>query len=187
MTEKEKMLAGLDYMAFDEELTEDRFKAKVLCHQYNALSPAEKEQQSILLKELLGEVSDAWIEPNFFCDYGYNIHLGKGFYSNHNCVILDCAPVKIGDNVLLGPNVTLSTAGHPIDATTRNTGLEFCKPITIGNNVWIGANVTINPGVTIGDNVVVGSGSVVTKDIPANTVAAGVPCRLIRDIEEDAA
>ena len=132
-------------------------------------------------------MSEAWIEPLFFCDYGYNIHLGANFYANHHCTILDGARVTIGDNVLFGPSVTLSTAGHSLNAITRNTGLEFCKPITIGNNVWLGANVTVNPGISIGENVVIGAGSVVTKDIPANSVAVGTPCKVIKSLEEQKA
>ncbi|WP_062262821.1 sugar O-acetyltransferase [Endozoicomonas arenosclerae] len=182
MTEKEKMLAGLDYLAFDPELTQDRMNAKKLCHRFNQVVPDDKELQTNILKELLGTVSEAWIEPLFFCDYGYNIHLGENFYANHHCTILDGAEVRIGNNVLFGPNVTLSTAGHPLDATIRNTGLEFCKPITIGDNVWLGANVTVNPGVTIGDNAVIGAGSVVTRDVPANTVAVGIPCRVVKSL-----
>ncbi|AMO58798.1 maltose acetyltransferase [Endozoicomonas montiporae] len=184
MTEKEKMLAGLDYLTFDEELTRERIAAKKLCHQYNLLEPDDFEQKNILLKELLGTVTDAVIEPNFQCDFGYNIHLGKNFYANHNCVILDCSLVNIGDNVMFGPNVTLSAPGHPLNVEGRVAGLEFSKPITIGNNVWLGASVTVNPGVTIGDNTVIGSGSVVTKDIPANCVAVGVPCRFVKSLPE---
>ena len=189
MTEKEKMLAELDYLAFDPELVTDRQKAKQACYKYNLLSPVDADKKTGLLKSLLGTIDEAVIEPNFFCDYGYNIHLGKNFYANHNCVMLDCAPVIIGDNVMFGPNVTLSTAGHPLDVKARNSGQEFGKIITIGNNVWLGANVTVNPGITIGDNAVIGSGSVVTQNIPANSVAVGAPCRVIKTIEqaEDAA
>ncbi|KEQ19096.1 sugar O-acetyltransferase [Endozoicomonas numazuensis] len=183
MTEKEKMLAGLDYLAFDSELTQERLKAKQLCHRFNQAAPDDKTMQAQILNTLLGTVSEAWIEPLFFCDYGYNIHLGENFYANHHCTILDGAKVSIGHNVLFGPNVTLSTAGHPLNAEVRNTGLEFCKLITIGNNVWLGANVTVNPGITIGDNAVIGAGSVVTRDIPANTVAVGTPCRVRNSID----
>lgn len=176
------MLAGLDYLAFDSELTQDRLEAKKLCHRFNQVSPDDKTQQAEVLNELLGTLSEAWIEPFFYCDYGYNIHLGENFYANHHCTILDGAKVTIGNDVLFGPSVTISTAGHPLDSVTRNTGLEFCKPITIGNNVWLGANVSVNPGVTIGDNSVIGAGSVVTRDIPANSVAVGAPCRVIKSV-----
>lgn len=180
------MLAELDYLAFDPELVTDRQNAKQACHEYNQLAPIDADRKAEILKRLLGTMYEVIIEPNFFCDYGYNIHLGRNFYANHNCVILDCAPVIVGDNVMFGPNVTLSTAGHPLDIKTRNSGLEFARTITIGNNVWLGANVTVNPGVTIGDGAVVGSGSVVTRNIPANSVAVGAPCRVIRAIEQAA-
>ncbi|MGI9277607.1 MAG: sugar O-acetyltransferase [Endozoicomonas sp.] len=184
MTEKAKMLAGELYQPGEEQLKQERKRAKQLCQQLNQSAPDDQDLRSTILKQLLGKISTANVESNFLCDYGYNIELGDNFFANHNCIILDCAPVKIGDNVMFGPNVTLSSAGHPLDAPTRITGLEFAQPITIGDNVWLGANVTINPGVSIGDNVVIGSGSVVTRDIPANVVAAGVPCRVIRELEQ---
>lgn len=173
----------MDYLAFDPALLKDRLHAKTLCHEFNMLAPVEESKKAKLLKQLPGEMKEALIEPIFFCDYGFNIRLGNNFYANHHCVILDAAPVNIGDSVMFGPNVTISTVGHPLDATTRNSGLEFGKPITIGNNVWLGANVTVNPGVSIGDNVVIGSGSVVTKNIPANTVAVGTPCTVIKTLK----
>ncbi|MNC32530.1 Maltose O-acetyltransferase [compost metagenome] len=132
---------------------------------------------------MLGQSLDAYIEPSFRCDYGYNIFLGKNFYANFDCVILDVCPVHIGDNCMLAPGVHIYTATHPLDAETRNSGVEFGKPVTIGHNVWIGGRAVINPGVTIGDNVVVGSGSVVTKDIPANAVVAGNPARVIKMVD----
>ncbi|MBP3284244.1 MAG: sugar O-acetyltransferase [Clostridia bacterium] len=119
--------------------------------------------------------------PNFYCDYGFNIEIGENFYSNHNLVILDANKVKIGDYVQIGPNCGIYTSGHPLDSETRMK-LEFAKPITIGNHVWLGGNVCVMPGVTIGDNTVIGAGSVVTKDIPANVVAVGNPCRVIKKI-----
>ena len=125
---------------------------------------------------------DFLIEQPFNCDYGYNIRIGENFYANVGCTILDVAPVTIGDNVMLAPNVNIYTAGHPLDAEIRNSGLEYAYPVNIGNNVWIGGNVTIVPGVTIGANTVIGAGSVVTKDIPANVVAVGNPCRVVRKI-----
>jgi maltose O-acetyltransferase len=132
----------------------------------------------------LGKVSsNFWIEPPFYCDYGYNITIGENFYANYNCTILDCAQVKIGDNVMCGPNVSLFTAGHPLDFQIRNQGWEYAYPIIIGNNVWLGGGVIVNPGITIGDNAVIGSGSVVTKDIPANSLAVGNPCKVIRKLE----
>jgi maltose O-acetyltransferase len=178
-TEKDKMISGEPYMANDAQLTRDRKKAKVLCYRYN--QEVETLNREIL-SELFGYASEAYLEPPFYCDYGYNIRHGANFYANHNLVVLDCAPVTIGDNVFIGPNVVISTAGHPLDAAVRSTGLEFAKPITIGNNVWIGATVTIVPGVEIGDNVTIGAGSVVTRSIPANCVAVGNPCRVIKNL-----
>lgn len=183
MTEKEKMLNGELYNSTDAELVADRLYAKSLCFEYNKIPFSERREMNDIISNLFHKVGENFnIEPNFFCDYGYNIEIGENFYSNHNLVILDCAKVTFGDNVMIGPNCGFYTAGHPIDAKTRNTLLEFAKPITVGNNVWIGGNVTVNPGVNIGDNCVIGSGSVVTKNIPTNTVAAGNPCKVIRYI-----
>jgi len=145
--------------------------------------PSRIEERKQLLRELLGKTGkDFLIEQPFYCDYGYNINLGENFYSNVNCVILDGAPVTFGDNVFIAPNCGFYTAGHPLDVQQRNQGLEYAKPIHVGNNVWIGAHVSVLPGVTIGDNCVIGAGSVVTKDIPANSLAVGNPCRVIRSI-----
>ncbi|MDE6581700.1 MAG: sugar O-acetyltransferase, partial [Duncaniella sp.] len=136
-----------------------------------------------LLRRLLGEVKGSiLIEQTFYCDYGYNIRVGENFYANFNLVILDGAPVTFGDNVFIAPDCGFYTAGHPLDATERNKGLEYARPITVGNNVWIGAKVSVLPGVTIGDNCVIGAGSVVNKDIPANSLAVGNPCRVIKKI-----
>ncbi len=179
-TEKEKMLAGEPYFANDEVLVAARKRAKILCHQYNQ-SPIDLDAD--VLAELTGRKTNAYIEAPFRCDYGTNIRLGHNFYSNYNLIILDCAKVTIGDNVFIAPNVIISTAGHPIDAAVRITGEEFAKAITIGNNVWIGAGVIILPGVEIGDNVTIGAGSVVTKSIPANTVAVGNPCKVMRELQ----
>lgn len=186
MTEKERMLGGKLYRAFGEELRGDFKKAKRLIAEYNVTTEDEKEKRNKILKELLGGTGENFhIEPPFFCDYGCNIYVGENSYCNYECIVLDVCKVTIGDNVLIGPRVSLYAAGHPIDPVIRTDGLEFGKPITVGNNVWIGGDTTINPGVTIGDNSVIGSGSVVTKDIPANVVAAGNPCRVIREITED--
>lgn len=186
MTEKEKMLEGKLYLSFGDELLNERQYAKELVFDFNGLRPTEIEKRNEIIKKLLGKTGkNFFIEPPFRCDYGYNISIGNNFYSNYNCVILDCAKVTIGDNVFFAPNVGLFTAGHPIDAELRNTGAEYAFPITIGNNVWFGGSVVVNPGVTIGDNVVVGSGSVVTKDIPSNVVAAGNPCKVIREINDE--
>lgn len=187
MTEKEKMLKQMMYDANnDEDLLKERAIAKDLCFKYNQLMPSDVENQKKVLKEILGEVDDSviFVAP-FWCDYGYNIRVGKNFFANHNTVILDGAKVTFGDNVFIAPNCGFYTAGHPIDAKRRNQGLEYAYPITIGNNVWIGAGVHVMPGVTIGDNVVIGGGSIVVKDIPSNSVAVGNPCHVIREITEE--
>lgn len=187
MTEKEKMLAGMLYNSIScKELFDDRQRCKVLCKEFNDTNPLDEEKKRDLLGKILGKTGTRyWIEPPFICDYGYNISVGENFFANYNLVILDCAEVRIGDNVLIAPNVGIYTAGHPLIADQRNSGLEYAYPITIGNNVWVGGGVQICPGVTIGDNTVIGAGSVVTRDIPANVVAAGVPCKVIREITED--
>jgi maltose O-acetyltransferase len=178
-SERTKMLAGELYLPHDAELVRERRRAKALCHRYNQ-QPVERDLA--VLRELLGYATDAYLEPPFFCDYGYNLRFGRNIYANHNLVILDVAPVDIGDNVLIGPNVVISAAGHPIDPQVRASGFEFAKPVRIGANVWIGAGVVLLPGVIVGDNATVGAGSVVTKAIPANTVAAGNPCRVLRHL-----
>lgn len=186
MTEKEKMLAGLLYdAAFDQTLCKERIAAKELCQRFNQLSPSDEQQQLDIMQRLLGKTNGGfYIVAPFWCDYGYNIELGKNFFANHNTVILDCAKVTFGNNVLIGPNCGFYTAGHPIDAEQRNTGLEYARPITVGDNVWIGGGVHVMPGVTIGSNVVIGGGSIVIRDIPDNCVAVGNPCRVIRPITE---
>ncbi|MEE1289494.1 MAG: sugar O-acetyltransferase [Spirochaetota bacterium] len=186
MSEQEKMISGQLYNSTDEKLSQQRIKAKKLCRKYNNLEPDNYEERKSILKELLGKTKENfWIEPNFWCDYGYNIEIGENFYSNHNLVILDPAKVTFGDNVFIAPNCGFYTAGHPINAELRNQLLEFAYPITVGNNVWFGGNVVVLPGVTIADNVVIGAGSVVTKDIPANVVAVGNPCKVLREITEE--
>jgi acetyltransferase-like isoleucine patch superfamily enzyme len=185
MTEKEKMLAGEYYFSSDKELTKERTLAREQIYIFNHSKPDAIKERQRILRSLFGQTDGGvLVEPPFHCDYGYNIHVGKQFYANFNLVILDCAKVIIGDNVFFGPNVSLFTATHPLDAKRRNKGLEQALPITIGNNVWIGGNVVINPGVTIGDNAVIGSGSVVTKSIPAHSLAVGNPCRVIRSLTD---
>lgn len=186
MTEKEKMLNGKPYKSFGKELFDERQYAKEMLFEYNNLRPNEIDKRNEIIKKLFGKADDNFfIEPPFRCDYGYNISIGKNFYSNYNCTILDCAKVTIGDNVMFAPNVSLFTAGHPIHFEPRNEGVEYAFPITIGDNVWIGGGVIINPDITIGDNVVIGSGSVVTKDIPSNSIAVGNPCKVIREITDE--
>ncbi len=186
MTEKEKQQAGELYNAADKELAAERVKAKKLCAEYNAIEYNDYQKRDRLLDRLVAlHGENTVIEPNFFCDYGYNIIMGDNFYSNHNLVILDCAEVTIGNNVFVGPNCGFYTAGHPIDAEQRNSGLEYAKPIKIGSDVWIGGNVCVLPGVTIGDNTVIAAGSVVSEDIPSGTVAAGNPCKPVRKVSEE--
>ena len=184
MTEKEKRDKGELYNVMeDNQLLEEMRKAKLLCYEYNNITPEKMNERTEFIKRILGSTGkNIQIESNFYCDYGYNIHVGENFYMNHNCVILDVSKVEFGDNVFIGPNCGFYTAGHPLDIETRNKGLEYGKPIKIGNNVWIGGNVVVLPGVTIGDNVTIGAGSVVTRDIPANTVAHGNPCRVMKNI-----
>ena len=184
MTEKEKMLNGESYFAYDPELMQDHHHAKELCQQYNQITVSDTQEKSRVLKELFQADYAAHIEANFFCDYGYNIKLGKNFYANHNLIILDGAPVIIGDNVMIAPNVGIYTTGHPIDVAQRIAGIAFSHAITIGNNVWIGGGVNICPGVTIGDNCVIGAGALVTQDIPDNSIAVGNPCRVIKSINQ---
>lgn len=180
------MLQGKPYKAFGDELLKERQHAKELVFDFNSLRPSEIDQRNGILKKLLGTVGDNFfIEPPFRCDYGYNIHIGKNFYANYNLIILDCAKVSIGDYVLIAPNVSLFTAGHPVHSAPRAEEYEYAFPITIGNNVWIGGNVVINPGITIGDRSIIGSGSVVTKDIPADVIAVGNPCKVVRSITEE--
>ena len=185
-SEKDKMLRGEIYDAnYDSQLIEERMKCKLLCRKYNDLMPDSLEERKSLLKTLLGRVGENYyIEQPFYCDYGYNISVGDNFYSNVNLVILDGAKVTFGDNVFIAPDCGFHTAGHPLDVGRRNKGLEYARPITVGNNVWIGAGVHVLPGVTIGDNCVIGAGSVVNRDIPANSLAVGNPCRVIRSLEE---
>lgn len=185
MTERNRMLSGQMYSPFDRDLTLLRKAAKILTRKFNSSTESQEELRNILLSELFGASGDnIYIEPPFRADYGLNIYIGDNFYANYDCIILDVCKVEIGNDVYFGPRVCLYTASHPIDATARNTQLEFGKPIKIGNNVWIGGNSVINPGVSIGDNVVIGAGSIVTKDVPTGVVAAGNPARVLREISE---
>lgn len=181
-TEKEKMIAGELYRSADETLSRDRLRARQLIHRYNHSLAEEHTLRQQILADLFGQVTEAYIESTFRCDYGYNIFLGNNFFANFDCVMLDVCPIRIGDNCMLAPGVHIYTATHPIDPVARNSGTELGKPVTIGNNVWIGGRAVINPGVTIGDNVVVASGAVVTKDVPDNVAVGGNPARIIKKL-----
>lgn len=186
MNQKERMLNNLPYRAWLDGLEEERLACKTKTYEYNNIPPRDRAKRKKLMRTIVGKIGEEFnIESPFQCDYGYNIEIGENFYSNHNLIILDVGRVKIGDNVQVAPNVSIYTAGHPVHPETRNTGYEYGIDITIGDNVWIGGSVSILPGVTIGDNAVIGAGSVVTKDIPANVIAAGNPCRVIREITEE--
>lgn len=186
MNQKERMLAGLPYRAWLDGLSEERMACKRLIHEFNRLPPDEEDRAEELLKKLLGKMGrDAWINAPFHCDYGYNIEVGDNFFANYGLTILDVGKVVIGDNAQIAPNVSIYTAGHPVHPDSRNSGYEYGIPVTIGDNVWIGGNVVILPGVAIGDSAVIGAGSVVTKDVPPWTIAAGNPCRVIRKITEE--
>ncbi|MGM9646805.1 MAG: sugar O-acetyltransferase [Eubacteriales bacterium] len=183
MDNRERRDNGLAYVADDVAVAEMK-RCRGLLQRLNRADWTDSETIASIAKELLGKSENAVITPPFFCDYGTHIEVGKNFYANYNCTILDVARVKIGNNCLLAPNVAIYTAGHPIYPSTRNSGYEYGKEITIGDNVWIGGSSVICPGVRIGSNVVIGAGSVVTKDIPDRCVAAGNPCKVIRTITE---
>lgn len=183
MTEKQKMLSGELYDACDAALLEELNAVKVLCQQYNNLLPTDFVARNTMLQQMLGQAdADTFINQPFYCDYGKHIRLGKRFFANFHLTILDEALVTIGDDCFCGPNVSIYTACHSTDPVERNSRREWAKPVSIGNSVWIGGDVTILPGVTIGDNCTIGAGSVVTRDIPANSVAAGNPARVIKTL-----
>ena len=187
MTEKEKMSKQLLYDAnYDLDLLKERIYAKEMCYDFNGLRPSEMDKQKEIIKKLFGSTKEnLCIVAPFWCDYGYNIHIGENFFANHNVVILDCAKVTFGDNVFIAPNCVFSTAGHPLDVEQRNKGLEYAYPITVEDNVWIGASVTVLPNVTIGSGSVIAAGSIVNIDIPKGVIAAGNPCKVIRKITEE--
>lgn len=183
MNHKERRDKGLPYIA-DESVFEEMKEARRLTQELNTTDRCDFEKIAAIVKELLGKSEGAFINPPFYCDYGKHIEVGKNFFANYNCTILDVAKVKIGDNCQMAPNVAIYTAGHPVHPDTRNTMFEYGMEVVIGDNVWIGGSAVICPGVHIGDNVVIGAGSVVTKDIPEWSIAAGNPCKVIRKITE---
>lgn len=185
MTEKERMLSGTLYSAQDESLRREHAAALRLTRLFNLTTEEEGERRAGLLRELFASVGkNAVIEPAFRCDYGRNIHIGDNFFANFDCIILDVCTVEIGSDVLFGPRVCLYTAAHPLDAEVRRSGLEYGQAIRIGDGVWIGGNAVVNPGVSVGARSIIGSGSVVTKDIPPGVIAAGNPCRVIRAVND---
>ena len=184
MNHIERRDKGMAYIS-DEAVFEQQKKCRQLLQKLNFMDRSDFDGIAKVVKELLGKSEGAFINPPFYCDYGFNIEIGKRFFANYNCTILDVAKVKIGDNCLFGPNVSLFTAGHPVHPDTRNSGYEYGKEITVGDNVWIGGNTVVCPGVNIGNNVVIGAGSVVIKDIPDWSIAAGNPCKVLRKITEE--
>ncbi|MFD2749885.1 sugar O-acetyltransferase [Virgibacillus siamensis] len=177
------MLNGELYNPEDAELSQERTKARGLTRLFNNTDETEDELRRGLLRKLFGSAGkNIEVEPDFRCDYGYNIHVGENFYANFNCVILDACQVRIGNNCMMAPGVHIYTATHPLNPYERITGKEYGKPVSIGDNVWIGGSAVINPGVTIGNNAVIASGAVVTKDVPDHVVVGGNPAKIIRKL-----
>ena len=179
MNQKERRDAQMVYLA-DESVYEEQKECRKLLQKLNFVDRSDFEEIRAVVKQFLGKSEDAFINPPFYCDYGTHIEVGKNFFANYNCTILDVARVRIGDNCFMAPNVAIYTAGHPIHPDTRNSQYEYGKEVTIGDNVWLGGSVVITPGVHIGNNVVIGAGSVVTRDIPDNAIAVGNPCKVVR-------
>lgn len=183
MTEREKMLAGELYLANDPALVEGRRRSRRLCHAFNAAPPDDDPGRLALLHRLFGALGPGgYVEPPFHCDYGSQIYVGARLYMNFDCVVLDCARVDIGDDVMFAPGVHVYTATHPLDPVERISGREFARPVRIGSRVWLGGRVVVLPGVTIGDDTVVASGSVVSRDLPPRVLAAGQPARVLREL-----
>lgn len=184
MSEIEKMNAGEEYFFLDEEIAKRKARAAKLCQEFNQISSENTEEQTKKIKEILGSSgNNVSFQTGFNCDYGKNIHVGEDFLSNYNLTILDVAPVTIGENVMIGPNVDIYTVNHPIDKVGRRNYKATAQPVKIGDDVWIGGKTTILPGVTIGNNVIVAAGSVVTKNIEANSIVAGVPAKIIKKLQ----
>ena len=184
MNQRERRDAGLAYIA-DNAVFEEMQKCKGILQKLNFIDRRDAYGISKLVKELFGKSEGAFVNPPFFCDYGSHIEVGKNFFANYNCSLIDVAKIKIGDNCMLAPNVAIYTAGHPVHPVSRNSAYEYGKEVTIGDNVWLGGNTVVCPGVHIGNNVVIGAGSIVTKDIPDMVVAVGNPCRVIKKISDN--
>ncbi len=184
MNHIERRNAGLPYIT-DEAVMDQQVQCRKILQRLNTINRWEFDEITAILSKLFGTSDNPFVNPPFYCDYGSNIHVGKGFFANYNCCIIDVARVTIGDNCMLAPNVAIYTAGHPVHPTTRNSGFEYGVEVTVGDNVWIGGNTVILPGVHIGNNTVIGAGSVVTRDVPGFVIAAGNPCRVIREITEE--
>lgn len=186
MTELEKLDAGLEYCFLDKEVAARKENALRLCSELNSIDPCNYEEQIKVIKKLFGSTDkNISIQPNFNCDNGKNINVGEGFAANYNVIILDIAPVNIGDYCMIGPNTLITTVNHPFSPKGRREKKAQAKPVKIGNDVWIGGNCIILPGVTIGNNVIIGAGAVVTKDVPDNSLVVGVPARKIKELEDD--
>lgn len=184
-TEKEKMINGDLYDPRCKELMEDRARARNLVRSFNQTSESDEEKRQSFLKELFGTTGEhIYLESSFRCDYGYNIHVGENFYANFDCTILDGGRVTIGNNCMIAPGVHIYTNTHPVNAAERITEIEYTKAVTIGDNVWVGGRAVINPGVTVGNNVVIASGSVVIKDVPDNVVIGGNPANIIKKLDK---
>ena len=186
MTNKEKLHSGKLYLPGDDEIMTEQFQCLEKLYDYNMTRPSEQEKRQEMLKDMFAEIGeDCYIEPPFHANWGgHNVHFGKCVYANFNLTMVDDTHIYVGDYTLFGPNVTVATAGHPIDPELREKTYQYNKSVHIGRNCWIGAGAVIVPGITIGDNVVIGAGSVVTKDIPSNVVAVGNPCKVLREITD---
>ncbi|MCI5800152.1 MAG: sugar O-acetyltransferase [Victivallales bacterium] len=185
MNAKERMKSGKIYFCTDEELAKEQLRRLDRLYDFNQTRPSEMPKRMALLKEILAEVGEnCYVEPPLHANWGCHTHFGNNVYANFNLTLVDDTDIYVGDGVLFGPNVVVAVAGHPVDPDLRRKVAQFNLPVHIGNNVWIGAGAIILPGITIGDNSVIGAGSVVTKDVPANVVAVGNPCRVLREIGE---
>lgn len=182
----QRMADGRLYLPNDESILEKQNECLELLYDFNATRPSQGELRTKLLKEMFAEIGEnCYIEPPFHANWGgYHVHFGKNVYANFNLTVVDDGDIYVGDYTMIGPNVTIATAGHPIDAKLREMAYQYNLPVHIGRNVWLGAGVIVLPGVTIGDNTIIGAGSVVTKDIPAGVVAVGNPCRVVREVGE---